>query len=170
VASLLLVSAATTGALAGFALGVVWIVLRLPALPPSWAAVAVGAALAADLGPRPLSVGRQVPREWGRLLGAGTAATLYGARLGVGPLTILSTWLWWAAALVGASLGAGCSAAVGAAFGAGRVAVMLGASAGAGRVMARRMAAVRRRERVTARGVALAGVVACLLATGTAGG
>lgn len=167
--SLLLTSAASTGALAGFALGVAWMVLRLPALPPSWAAVAVGVSLVADLGPRPLAIGRQVPRAWGRLFGPGPAATLYGARLGVGPLTILPTWLWWAAALVGASLGAGWSAVVGAVFGAGRVVAMVSASAGAGGAMALRMAAVQRRERAATRGVALVGVLGCVVAIGAPG-
>jgi hypothetical protein len=34
------------------------------------------------------------------MFGARTAAVLYGARLGVGPLTILRSWLWWAGTVV----------------------------------------------------------------------
>lgn len=53
--------------------------------------------------PTPVSVGKQVPVEWGRLFDPRVVAVLYGARLGVGPLTMLSTWLWWAAT-IGAAL------------------------------------------------------------------
>ncbi len=53
----------------------------------------------------PPAIGRQVPREWGRLLPPPVTGLLYGARLGVGPLTILSTWLWWSALLAAALIG-----------------------------------------------------------------
>ena len=53
----------------------------------------------------PFSVMRQVPQLWGRIFSAPVVAVLYGARLGVGPLTILRTWLWWGAFVAGSSAG-----------------------------------------------------------------
>ncbi len=65
----------------------------------------------------PLSIGRQVPVEWGRLFDPRVVAALYGARLGVGPLTMLSTWLWWAATLGAAFVGVAESVIVAVTFG-----------------------------------------------------
>lgn len=79
-------------------------------------------------GPKPLAVGRQVPREWTRLLDPTTVAVLFGARLGVGPLTILSTWGWWSATVASAVLGVGPAIATGAAFGSVRLIVTVGTS------------------------------------------
>ena len=76
----------------------------------------------------PLSVGRQVPVEWGRLFDPRVVAVLYGARLGVGPLTMLSTWLWWAATLGAAMVGIAESVVVATAFGGIRLLVTVGAS------------------------------------------
>jgi hypothetical protein len=83
-----------------------------------------------------------VPQAWGRIFGARAVAVLYGARLGVGPLTILRTWLWWAALVVGASAGPWWSAATGAAFGLVRTLAMLvaGTRAGALRAAERKVA------------------------------
>jgi hypothetical protein len=121
VGSLLALSSAVTGALTGFAAGVVWTVATLPELGRGAAAAVVVAAAAADLlGIRPPSSGRQVPREWSRVFPLRTVAVLYGSRLGVAPLTILNTWMWWAALVVGASLGPWTSVLVGLTFGSTR--------------------------------------------------
>ena len=74
--------------------------------------------------PAPWSVRRQVPQVWSRLFGPATVAVLYGARLGIGPATILATWWWWAATAVSVAAGPGPAALVGATFGAMRVLVM----------------------------------------------
>lgn len=143
VTGLLALSGALTGGLVGFAAGLV-----VPELPTAAVVAIVAAALALDaLGrPRPLAVRRQVPQLYGRWFGARTVAVLYGARLGVGPLTILATWTWWAALALGASLGPWPSAVVGATFALARTATMLGAVAGTrtGTAMSTRMAAVRK--------------------------
>jgi hypothetical protein len=166
-AAALLASATLTGALTGFALGALWAGLGLPPAAPLVAAALVGLAVLADLGrrPRPFAVGRQVPQEWGRLLDPPVAATLYGARLGVGPLTILSTWLWWAAMAVAVSMGPWVGAVAGTAFGAVRAVSMLMVAQWAQSAMPARMARLRRAEpaaRVLAALVAV-GLVAALL-------
>jgi hypothetical protein len=117
VQALLALSGALTGALAGFALGLVpvpdlSVVLALPA-----------AALDAAGVPAP-SIRQQVPQYWGRIFPARTVAVLYGARLGVGPLTILPTWLWWAATAIASSRGPWYGAAAGATFAVARVVTM----------------------------------------------
>lgn len=62
-----------------------------------WAPVGVVFAVLLDhFGVRPLAVHRQVPQWWGHRYGPLAAAARYGPRLGVGPATILTTWLWWA--------------------------------------------------------------------------
>lgn len=155
VSALLLASGVATGAAVGFAAGVAWRATGAPATATGVAAVLVVFALAADAVHRrtgrlrPLSVPRQVPQPWGRLLSPGTVAVVYGARLGVGPLTRLATWVWWAAAVVSASAGPWHGAAAGAVFAATRTATMFLAVAGAGTgdAMSRRMATVRRHER-----------------------
>lgn len=130
VTGLLAATSASTGALVGFVAGVAastatgWPPLPWPAV---LAVVVVAVALDALGRPAPLSVRRQVPQLYGRVFPAQTVAVLYGARLGVGPLTILRTWLWWAALVVGASAGPWWSAAVGGLFGFARVAVMVAA-------------------------------------------
>ncbi len=135
VASLLVAASATTGGLAGAVAGGVWSAvlgssLNFPAL-----AVLVGACLVLDMvGVQPFSTLRQVPRLWGRIFSARTVAVLYGARLGVGPLTILRTWLWWAALIAGASASPTWSTVVGIVFGAARIAVMLAVGPRAGRL------------------------------------
>ena len=96
------------------------------------ALVAVGVALDAvrlTVGrPAPPTSGRQVPQEWGRLLSPRVVAMLYGARLGVGPLTILSTWTWWSVTIAAALTGPLAAVAVGATFGAVRLLVTVAAS------------------------------------------
>jgi hypothetical protein len=132
VAGLLAASATATGALAGFTAGVPAAVVRLDGPSPLIvAAVALGAValdlVAARTGrAAPPSVRRQVPRAWSQLFSPPTVAVLYGARLGVGPLTILPTWLWWAAFVLSAWFGPAVAAAAGAVFGLVRTAVMIG--------------------------------------------
>jgi hypothetical protein len=134
VVALLSLTAAATGALAGFFAGVAWSVAGGGVVTVAACVVAVVGTLALDVSPLPpVSVRRQVPQAWGRLFGAPTVAVLYGARLGVGPLTILRTWLWWAALIVAASAGVWWSVGVGALFGFSRVLVMLVAGTRAGR-------------------------------------
>jgi len=95
---LLALSGAVTSALVGFAVGII----PMPDVTPL---VALPAALLDAVNVPTLSVRRQVPQYWGRLFAARTTAVLYGARLGIGPLTIMPTWLWWAAMAVGVSRG-----------------------------------------------------------------
>ena len=154
-------TAALTGALAGFGAGVAWRAVGWPALAPWSVVAAVGVALALDGSPvAPWSVRRQVPQLWGRIFPPVTVAVLYGARLGVGPLTILRTWLWWAMFVVGASAGPWWSAGVGAVFGAVRVAAMVAVGVRAG--------GLRALERRWATGLG-AGVVAVALVAAVAG-
>src|SRR5690606_22169942 len=96
--------------------------------------------------PRPLSVGRQVPREWSRLFSPPTVAVLYGGRLGVGPATILTTWLWWAVLILGAAGGVWTATAAGAAFGLVRTVVMVALAEWIRVAAAPRMARVRALE------------------------
>ncbi|HVF73701.1 MAG TPA: hypothetical protein VM938_01525 [Acidimicrobiales bacterium] len=171
---LLALAAGATGALAGFVVGAAWTGFGLPGASEPVAALVVAVAVVLDLvgRPRPAAVHRQVPQAWARVFPIRVAAVLYGARLGVGPLTILSTWLWWAAFVLGATAGPWWSSAVGAAFGLGRVAVMVAVSARVEGDMSARMAQVRGRERV-GRPLALVGAVvavAVLLAACTSGG
>ena len=145
-------AAASTGALAGFAAGTVWAIARLPQLSAAVTAGVVAVAAAADLlhrqgrGPAPLSVRRQVPREWSRLFAPRTVAALYGARLGVGPLTILVTWLWWAAVAGAASLGPWPATLAGATFGLARAGVGLAVAPRVPADAAPRVASIRRGE------------------------
>lgn len=161
--TLLALAATGSGAVAGFAAGVVWAAVGLPGASQPLAALVVAVALVLDVMglPRPLAVGRQVPRSWARVLPLRVAAVLYGARLGVGPATILNTWLWWAAALVGAAAGPWWSTAVGGAFGLARVAAMLLVSAHVEDDMAARMQRLRIRERI-GRPASLAGAAVAL--------
>jgi len=150
VAAALLVAAAVSGGLAGFALGALWWLARAPALPV-WAVVAVVVfAVAADVArrPRPPAVRRQVPQIWSELFAPVTVALLYGSRLGVGPLTILPTWLWWAGTVIAVATGPVASAAAGAVFGAVRALATIGVGEWARHAMAPRMGVVRRAERL----------------------
>jgi hypothetical protein len=170
VAALLVGSAATTGALVGFAAGVAWAVARLPGIGRAGAVGLVAGALVLDLVARrtgrlrPPSVGRQVPREWSRLFSPPTVAVLYGGRLGVGPATILPTWLWWVLLVLAASAGVGTSVAAGAVFGAVRTVVMIGLAEWARHRMAPRMARLRAAEPAALAVLAPLALAAALLA------
>ena len=85
----------------------------------------VAVVLLLDLVVKTLHVNRQVPVAWGSMFSPRTVAALYGARMGVGPLTILPTWLWWGAAAVGGLCGPWLSGLVGAIFMVSRTATML---------------------------------------------
>lgn len=171
---LLAVAAGLAGALAGFVLGVLAAAIGLEGAPEPLAALVVAVAVVLDLAgrPRPPSVARQVPRSWARLFPLRVAAVLYGARLGVGPFTILSTWLWWAAVVVGAAAGPWWSVATGAVFGVGRVLVMVGVAAHIEGDAVAHMAGVRDRERLVGRAAlgGAVGAVAVLLAACSGGG
>ncbi|MCU0273063.1 MAG: hypothetical protein MUE34_07525 [Acidimicrobiales bacterium] len=117
-------SSAGAAALVGGALGLLAQLLGVPPTSSAVAAMLVTAAALADLGHiTPPSIRRQVPQVWGRILDPHVTAVLYGARLGIGPATMLSTWLWWAATAIGASLGAGPAALVGVVFATSRTIV-----------------------------------------------
>ena len=124
----LLCGAVGTAALVGFAFGVIAAIVS-PVTDPLATVAIVGAGIALDATcllvgwPKPLTLGRQVPREWGRLLSPSVTAFLYGGRLGVGPLTILSTWMWWAMLIAAALGGVWVSVAVSVWFAAGRVVI-----------------------------------------------
>jgi hypothetical protein len=185
VAVTFVVAGTVGGASAGLAAGIVaapvrvlgrWLGEGLTASPPPAGLVVIGlvaAGLALDgwvlvAGrPVPIASGRQVPPEWGRLLPAPVAAVLYGARLGVGPLTILSTWTWWSFTLAAAAIGSGPSVLAGSAFGALRTAVVAGVSLPVhGPGQAGRLAALRSRQRagwIGLNGAGLAGLAAAAL-------
>lgn len=146
-------AATGTGGVAAFVMGAAWSASGLPRASGSdllalvvLADLADGVHLASGRFPPP-SVRRQVPQLWGRIFAPATAATLYGARLGVGPLTVLNTWLWWAAAVAGASAGPGWSVAVGASFGLARVIAMVVVAERVRSDMASGMASVQRADR-----------------------
>jgi hypothetical protein len=154
VAGLLTFSAAASGAVLGLLLGATWAALNLAPWSAPEAALISALALTADVAryftgnPRPFSRHTQVPMQWARLFDLRTAATLYGARLGIGPLTPIASWMWWGAAVIGASAGAWESALVGGSFGAVRMAIVVGAGLGVEPAMAERMERLRRSERV----------------------
>lgn len=158
--ALLLASSALTGALTGWVGGVAWTALLGPALNV-WALVAlvVGFLVLDGLPVAPLSVLRQVPQLWGRIFSPRVVAVLYGARLGVGPLTILRTWLWWAAFLAASSAGPWWGAAVGAGFGGVRVVAMLAVGTRAG--------GLQERERQVSLGLASVVLVASVVVGAT---
>jgi hypothetical protein len=182
VAGILVGSGVAAAAVVAFALGVV--LTPLAAALPDGAPGAVvpallGAALLADLAhlrsgrPRPLAVGRQVPVEWGRVFPPALTAALYGARLGVGPATILSTWQWWAVAVGAGLLGVWHAVAVGIVFAAVRLGVVVGVSQWATRAdPVERFRSLARRgpsaSALLAAGTGLA--LAALLVTGCSGG
>ena len=146
---LLALSGALSGALVGFALGVV----PMPDAP-YWLAI-VAAVLDALRVPT-LAVRQQVPQYWGRIFPPRTVAVLYGARLGVGPLTLLPTWLWWAAIVIGATRGPWVGAATGATFAVARTVTMWLAG-----TRARSLDGADRRIRVAIAALSLMALAAC---------
>jgi hypothetical protein len=164
VLALLALTGALTGALLGWVAGLVATPFPAPTTAFATGVVAVVAVLEAVGRPKPLAVRRQVPQLWGRIFGPRTVAVLYGARLGVGPATILPTWLWWGAFVLGAACGPWVGALVGAVFALARTAVTHGSVAGvrSGPAMSRRIQAVRRAERPFAVGIAVLVAVVAL--------
>ena len=128
------VAGTATGALAGWVLALPALALGLSPTDDRWVLAAVVAGLTLDgvrllLGrPNPPASGRQVPQEWSRFFSPTTVAVLYGARLGVGPLTILSTWTWWSFTVGAALIDPWTGAAVGATFGLVRLTTTIAAS------------------------------------------
>lgn len=162
VAGALVASGTATGALVGFATGVAWVAARLPVLPVAAVLAVVLLASAADAAhrrgrlPAPLAVPRQVPAVWSQLFSPAVVALLYGGRLGVGPLTLLASWGWWAVVVAGASLGPAGSSVTGGAFGLARgLAMMVVAEAV-------RHDSVRRMARLAAAEAGASGVLAVL--------
>lgn len=130
------------------------------------AGVALDLAALATGRPAPPAIGRQVPREWIDCFSPTVVAVLFGARLGVGPATILSTWTWWSVTVAAGLVGLGEAVAVGASFGLARAVVTVFGSliieAGdAGSVMTR-FRAVRRPGWAALNGAVLVAVLAAL--------
>lgn len=174
VAGTLVAAAGISGGLAGFGAGVLAAVAGLPRPSAVVAAAVVAAAVSADFAvarrgrPRPPAVSTQVPQVWSAVFGPGTVAGLYGARLGVGPLTLLPTWLWWAMFGLAAATGPGAAAVAGATFGLVRTLAGIAAGEWAAPAGVGRMQRLRAWEpRVgTAASVAAAGVTLALVAAG----
>jgi hypothetical protein len=94
--------------------------------------------------PRPWSVRSQVPRLWGHESGPWWAAARYGLRLGLGPATILNSWMWWGAMAVTAMQSLGDVVLVTVVFVVIRSIVTFSVSSGVrnGSDMAKRMSAI----------------------------
>lgn len=115
---------------------------------------------------RPLAVFRQVPRDYGHRLGPWRAAVRYGLRMGFGPTTILVSWVWWAAFVIGVLSGSASIVLGSLAFAVFRSIAMFVATRGVGDgvAMAARSAAIMRLER----GAARVASMVVLLASGLA--
>ena len=158
VVAALAASSCASAALVGFVAGAGWAAagFRSNQSPRVFVAIVLGAVVLDAARVPPVAIHRQVPQLWGRIFSPPVAAALYGARLGVGPLTILTTWLWWAALLIGASAGVVESVVVGLVFAAARVVVTVAAGT--------RAARLRRTGRIAAAGAALLAVAAAAVA------
>ena len=132
----------------------------------AFASIALDAATRAGRGPRPLGVHTQVPQWWGHRYGPWWAAARYGLRLGLGPATILTTWTWWAAAMVAASWGPWWAFVATAAFVCVRSIVTIGATFGPrnGIAMAARSQRLDALERPMRQGVQAVVLVASFVA------
>lgn len=161
-------SAAASAALLGFAAGLPGLALPWRPGAPAAAVIALAAA-GLDLVsmrpgmPGPPSVRVQVPVQWSDLFPPGVVALLYGARLGAGPLTILPTWLWWGAFVLGVWLGPLHGMGVGLSFALARSISVLGLGMWVRENAPRRMGALRGLERRAA--YALLGLAALLALT-----
>lgn len=169
-AATLVAAGAASGAFVGFGAGVGWAAGRLPRLPVGAVLGIVALSLAADWAhhrgraPAPLAVRSQVPQVWAEVFSPTTVALLYGTRLGIGPLTLLPSWTWWAVLVAGASLGPAGSALAGGAFGVARGLVMVGVAEAVRRDSVRRMDLLSGAEPVAGRVVGLLAAGACVLA------
>ena len=124
--------------------------------------------------PRPPAVHTQVPQWWGQRYGPWWAAARYGLRLGVGPATILNTWMWWAGVLIAVSSGPLWAFGATATFVCVRTMVMVGATFGPrdGVSMARRAQQLDRlqwRAELGGQAVVLLAVAAIVVAVVVAG-
>ena len=173
-----------SGTAAGALTGLVMAILLAPlaAIDP-WSTATVAVIVAAGVGldairlvagrPAPPTAGRQVPAEWARWFPARITAALYGARLGVGPLTILSTWTWWSMTVAAGLLGPAAGAATGAVFGLVKLGAVAGVSqaaepAGHSEVFGR-LRRGKRPSRAAITGLSAIGVALTLAATGCGG-
>jgi hypothetical protein len=126
---LLLTATTFSAAVFGFAMGLLGSIADVGRFSGAAIAAVAVIALIADEGGRrwrplkPLAVGRQVPREWGIVFPAETVSVLYGLRLGIAPLTILASWVWWVTIIASAFYGPWFSALVGATFAITRIVV-----------------------------------------------
>jgi hypothetical protein len=72
----------------------------------NWVGLAIVASAIGDVvfirggRPKPWAIHTQVPQWWGHKFGPWWGSTRYGLRLGLGPATILNSWLWWGALVV----------------------------------------------------------------------
>ena len=129
VRTILLLATTFSAATFGFGAGLLMMAIDPGTPPVLWLAAASLIALVADeLGRRwrpfkPLAVGKQVPREWGIVFSPEVVSVLYGLRLGIAPLTILASWIWWVAIIGAAFHGPWFSALVGVAFAVTRIVV-----------------------------------------------
>jgi hypothetical protein len=154
VRSILLVSVTFSAMVFGFVVGLIGMIFHPSHLSPILlGSLAVAALVADEVGRRwrplkPLAVGKQVPREWGIVFSPEIVSVLYGLRLGIAPLTILASWVWWVAIIAGAFYGPWFSALIGVTFGVSRVVVSeLATARTTTNTMAERMGKVRVVER-----------------------
>lgn len=115
---------------------------------------------------RPLDAHRQVPQAWGHRHGPMLAAARYGVRLGVGPATILASWLWWSTFVIGCWSAWGVATTAAVAFALARFAVMFAIATGStdGVAMAHRMSLWRAAEgRVRRIGIATVTTLAVIV-------
>jgi hypothetical protein len=171
VRTILLLATAFSASVFGFGVGLLGMLagpLRLS--PLLLGGLALLALVADEIGRRwrplkPLAVGRQVPREWGIVFSPEVVSVLYGLRLGIAPLTILASWVWWVAVIGAAFYGPWFSALVGGTFAVVRIVVSeLSTACTTTSSMACRMEKVRAVERP----LRIAGAVSLAFALGVA--
>jgi hypothetical protein len=171
VRSLLLLATTFSASVFGFCAGLLGLAVGpLHISPVLLAGLAVASLVADEAGRRwklakPLAVGRQVPREWGIVFSPEVVSVLYGLRLGIAPLTILASWIWWVAIVAAAVYGPWFSALVGATFAVTRIVVSeVSTSRTTTDSMACRMEKVRRVETPLRVGAAVSLVLAMAVA------
>jgi hypothetical protein len=130
-ATVLVLAASISGGLLGFAVGLPAEIIGLEVSPLLVAALAI-AGITCDViyrrtgRLRPYGLHKQVPITWARIFHPVTASFLYGARLGIGPITIPTTWLWYTALASGALSGVWVSVAVGVTYGFVKTSIIAG--------------------------------------------
>lgn len=171
-------SAFAGGAVPGIITALVWDRLDLGRVGVVAAGVLGVVSIAGDLAwskgsrwARPLAVFRQVPRDFGHRFGPWKAAVRYGLRMGFGPATILVSWVWWAAFVIGVATGVGSIAAGSLAFAFARSASMYAATFGVrdGSQMARRNRRIEAAEPIAVRMFTIAVLLLCVLTVVTGG-